>query len=66
MPVMDGFEATAGIRETEKGKNTPVIAMTAHALEEDRQRCMLAGMDDYIAKPLRLENIREILKRYSK
>ena len=55
MPEIDGFEATRRIRELEQktGKHIPIIAMTAHAMKGDRGRCLDAGMDDYIAKPLR-------------
>jgi CheY-like chemotaxis protein len=55
MPEMDGFEATAAIRSKERaiGKHMPIIAMTAHAMTGDRERCMGAGMDGYIAKPIR-------------
>jgi len=67
MPEMDGFQATAAIRELEKasGNHLPVIAMTAHAMVGDRERCLAAGMDDYLTKPIRLEELNNLLARYS-
>jgi CheY-like chemotaxis protein len=63
MPHMDGFEATSIIRAREKetGKHVPIIAMTAHALKGDRQRCLEAGMDDYVAKPIRAKKLFETI-----
>jgi CheY-like chemotaxis protein len=64
MPAMDGFEATAIIREREKesGAHIPIIAMTAHAMKGDRERCLEAGMDGYIAKPIRARNLYETVE----
>jgi CheY-like chemotaxis protein/HPt (histidine-containing phosphotransfer) domain-containing protein len=59
MPEMDGFEATAAIRKKEKaaGAHLPIIAMTAHAMKGDQERCLEAGMDGYVAKPLRVAEL---------
>ncbi len=59
MPEMDGFEATAAIRQKEKfsGRHIPIIAMTANALKGDQERCLEAGMDGYIAKPIRTKEL---------
>jgi two-component system, sensor histidine kinase and response regulator len=67
MPEMDGFEATAAIRaqERETGKHLPIIAMTAHAMQGDRERCMAAGMDDYIAKPIKFRELTDLLEKLS-
>jgi len=59
MPEMDGFEATGVIREGEKssGRHIPIIAMTANALKGDQERCLQAGMDAYISKPIRTKEL---------
>ena len=67
MPEMDGFEATAAIRAQERGsgKHLPIIAMTAHAMAGDRERCLAAGMDNYIAKPISARELVELLEEFS-
>ncbi len=63
MPEMDGMEATQAIRlrEVESGEHVPIIAMTAHAMKGDREKCLAAGMDEYIPKPIRIEALRSKL-----
>jgi CheY-like chemotaxis protein/HPt (histidine-containing phosphotransfer) domain-containing protein len=63
MPKMDGFEATAEIRklESKSGRHTPIIAMTAHAMKGDRKRCLDAGMDDYISKPISSDALQHMI-----
>jgi two-component system, sensor histidine kinase and response regulator len=64
MPEMDGFEATAAIRDKEKstGAHIPIIAMTAHAFKGDQDRCLAVGMDAYISKPIRTEELFKIIE----
>jgi CheY-like chemotaxis protein/HPt (histidine-containing phosphotransfer) domain-containing protein len=63
MPEMDGYDATAAIREAEKqtGSRVPIIAMSAHAMKGDRERCMAAGMDGYVTKPIRAAELYEAI-----
>lgn len=65
MPVMDGLEATMRIRACEKltGRHVPIVAMTAHALVGDRERCLKAGMDDYVSKPIHAAALQKVLLR---
>lgn len=66
MPEMNGFEATGIIRQMEGGKKqTPIVAITARAMKEDRERCLEAGMDDYISKPIDPQRLLEVVQRWS-
>ena len=67
MPEMDGFEATAAIRKSEQGtgRHMRILAMTAHAMKGDAERCLNAGMDGYISKPIRAEELYNLLERAS-
>jgi two-component system sensor histidine kinase/response regulator len=64
MPEMDGFEATMAIRKDELGgdRHIPIIAMTAHAMTDDRDRCLAAGMDGFVSKPIRADNLLSLVE----
>lgn len=65
MPVMDGYEASRAIRALKtEARNVPIIALTANALEGDRERCLAAGMNDYLTKPLKRERLRTALEQW--
>ena len=68
MPEMDGFEATARIREKEKrtGRHIPIIAMTAHAMASDRERCIHAGMDSFVSKPFAISALLDMVREISR
>jgi CheY-like chemotaxis protein len=66
MPVMDGIKATQKIREIEQStsSHTPIIAVTANAFPEDKERCLAAGMDDYISKPFQPDELLQMIKKH--
>lgn len=64
MPVMDGLDATRRFRANEQGPRTPIVAMTANAMQGDRDSCIAAGMDDYISKPIETAELQRLLQRY--
>jgi len=66
MPEMDGFQATMAIRKNEElsGRHIPIIAMTANAMKGDRERCLAAGMDDYLSKPVEIEELKSVVTKW--
>lgn len=68
MPVLDGYDTAKKIREKEKGtgKHMPIVAVTANAQAGDKEKCLAAGMDDYISKPFKKEDIERVLSEYLK
>ena len=64
MPVMDGYETTRQIRQKSEFAELPIIALTANALSDERERCRAAGMDDYLAKPFRKDELAVLLDQW--
>ncbi|MBT3065350.1 PAS domain-containing protein [Rhodoferax sp. U11-2br] len=64
MPVFDGLQATRCFRATERGRRTPIVAMTANVMPGDRERCLQAGMDDYLSKPISTSELNRVLARF--
>lgn len=67
LPEMDGYETTANIRNPDsrvRNHAVPIIAYTANVMQEDRERCLAAGMNDYLSKPLRMQALTEVLERW--
>ena len=65
MPEIDGLELTGMIRQDKRFKNIPIVAVTALAMEQDREKCIAAGMNDYIVKPIVMEQLLSIIKKYT-
>ncbi|SDI23276.1 response regulator [Desulfosporosinus hippei] len=66
MPIMDGYVASSRIKNEGLNKDTVIIAMTAHAMEGDRDKCLKAGMDDYISKPIIMNDLDKMIQRWLK
>jgi PAS domain S-box-containing protein len=64
MPVMDGYNATCMIREKSWGRDIPIIALTANALEGDKSKCLRSGMDDYLCKPVKIHHLQNMIKKF--
>ncbi len=64
MPVMDGYEASRRIRQDGRWSQLPIVALTANAMPEERERCRAAGMDDYLAKPFRREELLALIDHW--
>ena len=65
MPVMDGYEASRRIRQSGRWPNLPIVALTANAMPEERERCRAAGMNDYLAKPFRREELEALIDHWA-
>lgn len=63
MPVMDGIEATKKIRS--KNLTVPIVALTAHTMDDDKEECLNAGMDDFVLKPMRINEISSVIERFT-
>jgi CheY-like chemotaxis protein len=67
MPVTDGYQATMNIRQRESGgRHVPIIALTANAMKGEREICLQAGMDDFVSKPVRIQDLAAVLERFSR
>ena len=64
IPVMDGLQATRMIRSQEDGRHTPILALTADVISDRKEACMQAGMDGFMSKPIRMEELRSVLAGY--
>lgn len=68
MPVLDGYRATQMLRQSESNSecHTVIIGLTAHAMEGDRQKCLAAGMDDYLSKPVDMQKLSELVEKWTR